>query len=150
VFAAAARGADQDRQQPALFDLQPTPADVAAAQPLRADPAPATGPAGPADTAIGRGGLHVSASPPDSEGDGEGAAGDGEQAKTVGSAQRQAQIIAALRTDIAAAARRRATAAGHDNDDPAGAARRDAGVELDAAGPEPTAAAEQAQHDLSL
>jgi hypothetical protein len=151
VFAAAARAADQNRQQPALFDLQPTPTDVAAAQALPADPAPATEPAGPAHTSTGGAGVHISASRPDSEGEGEGAdAGDGEQAETVGSVQRQAQIIAALRADIAAAARRPASAAGHEDDDPAGEARRDAGAELDAAGPEPAAAAEQAQHDLSL
>ena len=37
LFAEAERAADREREQPALFDAQPTPADVAAAQPLHVD-----------------------------------------------------------------------------------------------------------------
>ena len=39
LFADAERAADREREQPALFEARPTPADVAAAQPLHVDDA---------------------------------------------------------------------------------------------------------------
>ena len=39
LFAEAERAAEREREQPALFDAQPTAADVAGAQPLHADDA---------------------------------------------------------------------------------------------------------------
>ena len=44
VFAEANRAAEHDRHQPALFDLQPNPADVAGAQPLHGTPRPPRSP----------------------------------------------------------------------------------------------------------
>ena len=39
LFAEAERATEREREQPALFDAQPTAADVAAAQPLHVDDA---------------------------------------------------------------------------------------------------------------
>ena len=119
LFAEAERAADREREQPALFDAQPTPADVAAAQPLHVDDTSGRSPAGVEHT------------------EDESTADD--SALTVSQATRQAEIIAELRAELDA----RATAAAptppgqrsadpDDDDLDIGAARHDIGSRSEA------------------
>jgi hypothetical protein len=120
LFAEAERAADREREQPALFDAQPTPADVAAAQPLHVD-----------DTSGGRSGAGVEHTEDES------AASD--SARTVSQATRQAEIIAELRAELDARAAaaptppRRRSADPDDEDLDIGAARHDVGSRSEAA-----------------
>ena len=144
VFAEADRAAERDRHQSSMFDLQPTPADIAAAQPLRAAPPATTAPAAaPSATTPEPAGTAVDPSA------GEAAVGDAvgaEPGETVGQVQRQAQIIDALRANIAAAARRRPHTTDHEHDDADTEHRRDAGVALGAVETAPDATSQHVQH----
>jgi hypothetical protein len=142
VFAEANRAAERHRHQPPLFDLQPTPAEVAAAQPLRAAPAATTTPAAAAKATPEPAGTAADPSAGDAAA---GAAAHAEPGDTVRRVQRHAQIIAALRDNIAAA-RRRPSITDHEHHDEADAGhRRDAGAGLDAAEMTP-ATAQHVQH----
>jgi hypothetical protein len=148
VFAEADRAAERHRHQPPLFDLQPTPADVAAAQPLRGAPAAATTPAAttPAGAAEATTEPAGTAADPSAGNAAAGAAAHAEPGDTVRQVQRQAQIIAALRDNIAAA-RRGPPITDHEHHDEADAEhRRHAGAGLDAAEMTPDATAQHAQH----
>ena len=105
AFADAARAADRDRHQPALFDVHPSAADLAAAQPLDPD-----------DAAGGR----VATGGRQDEGESTGLA----STVTVAHAARQAEIIAALRAEIDA---RR-------EESPSGRPGRTVAADVDAAG----------------
>ena len=120
-----------------MFDLQPTPADLAAAQPLRAAPGTASDSAGNAIDPSAAGAPVNNAAA---------AAAEGVPGETVGQAQRHAQVIAALRGNIAAAAARHRLTSDHERDNKFDQERRrDAATELDAAIAVPHAAAEQPQ-----
>jgi conjugative relaxase-like TrwC/TraI family protein len=113
LFAEATRAADREREQPVLFDAQPTPADVAAAQPLHVE-----------DMSGGRSGAGVEYTEDESTAD--------DSALTVSQSTRQAEIIAELRAELdarAAAAAptppRQRSADPDDGDIEVGAARRD-------------------------
>jgi hypothetical protein len=126
-----------------LFDLQPTSAEVAAAQPLRGAPAATTTPVAAAEATTEPGGT---AADPSAGNAAAGAAARAAPGDTVGQLQRHAQIIAALRDNIAAA-RRRPSITDHEHHDEADAEhRRDAGAGLDAAEMTPDATAQHAQH----
>jgi hypothetical protein len=118
LFAEAERAADREREQPALFDAQPTPADVAAAQPLHVD-----------DTSCGRAGAGVEHIEDESAVD--------DSALTVAQATRQAEIIAELRAELDARAAaaptppRQRSADPDDEDLDIGAPRHDIGSRTD-------------------
>jgi hypothetical protein len=121
LFAEAERAANREREQPTLFDAQPTPTDVAAAQPLHID-----------DTSGGRTGAGVEHTEDGSTAD--------DSALTVSQATRQAEIIAELRAELdarAAAAAptppRRRSADPDDDDLDIGATRHDIGSRSEAA-----------------
>jgi hypothetical protein len=109
LFAEAERAAEREREQPALFDAQPTAADVAAAQPLHVDDA-TTNSASP--TSAGRSGPTAEALSTDgrSSTDDEAGAENGSSTEeesstrdselTVSQATRQAEIIAELRAEL--------------------------------------------------
>ena len=112
---------NREREQPALFDAQPTPADVAAAQPLHVD-----------DTSGGPSGAGIEHTEDESTADDPGL--------TVSQATRQAEIIAELRAELdarAAAAAptppRQRSANPDDEDLDIGAARHDIGSRSEAA-----------------
>lgn len=102
VFADAERVADRDRHQPGLFDAEPAPGDIAAAQPLHADTGHAR-----------RGSVSSGPSPNESASD--------EPEVTTGQATRQAEARARLRAQIdarsAAAAERLRSHRGDPNED---------------------------------
>lgn len=81
LFSDAARVADEEREQPALLDVQPTPADLAAAQPLHSGHSDH----GPGDVAA-----------PSTDG----AAVPADTALTLAQAARQAEIISELRGEL--------------------------------------------------
>jgi hypothetical protein len=141
VFAEADWAAERHRHQPSLFDLQPTSAEVAAAQPLRGAPAAPTTPAAAAEATTEPAGTSADPSAGDAAA---GAAVHGEPEDTVRRVQRHAQIIAALRDNIAAV-RRGPSITDHEHHDDA-EHRRDAGAGLDAAETTPDATAQHAQH----
>ena len=123
LFAEAEGAADREREQPALFDAQPTPADVAAAQPLHAVSVD--------DTSGGRSGTGVEHTEDEST--------TGDSAFTVSQATRQAEIIAELRAELDARAAaaptppRQRSADPDDEDLDIGAARHDVGSRSEAA-----------------
>jgi hypothetical protein len=120
LFAETERAAAREQEQPALFEVQPAPVDVAAAQPLHLPDAPGSASSGgAADTST----EHT-----------EDESGVEDATLTVSHATRQAEIIAELRAELdarpGAVGRGRDHAADLDDDDLAAGASH--GDDLDA------------------
>jgi hypothetical protein len=95
LFAETERAVEREREQPTLFEVQPTPVDVAAAQPLHLDESPS-------DAAGGRA-VDTTAERTEDE------AAVEDASLTVSQSTRQAEIIAEMRAELDA---RAGTAAG--------------------------------------
>ena len=90
LFAETERDAEREREQPALFEVEPTPLDVAAAQPLHLDGSPGDAAGARAvDTAGGRSADEATVE---------------ETSLTVSQATRQAEVIAEMRAELDARA----------------------------------------------
>jgi hypothetical protein len=90
LFAETQRDAEREREQPALFEVEPTPLNVAAAQPLHLDGSPGDAAGARAvDTAGGRSADEATVE---------------EASLTVSQATRQAEVIAEMRAELDARA----------------------------------------------